>query len=367
MVDAERWVVGLACNEQTKQHNITSGPLSRLESFAELRHEVFDEPSSWEAPPPPNPEADERLRRFVGDLDALIVCHGSPRVTPEVLDAAPKLKLVGEMEGDRFAQRIDVEAAMTRGVRAVDTTNGSSYPVAEWALAGMLIGLRNAGALFRRLINHERVYESFEEREQDHGFVQGELSGKKVGLIGGGGHIGRRLTRLLEPFHVDVLVHDPYMPKEVADVLGVTNTTLDNVLSLPDVVVSLVPDTPRTRGMLGARELDLLTPGTVFVNVSRGVVVDSDALIERLRRGDIVASIDVFDPEPIPVDSPIRDLDNVFLTPHIAGVTGRNRSRFFELMVDELERTHAGHDTLYDLLPRTLANRRGADPTTADI
>jgi phosphoglycerate dehydrogenase-like enzyme len=169
------------------------------------------------------------------------------------------------------------------------------------------------------------------------------------------------------PLVGDVLVHDPYMPKEVADALGTTLTTLDNVLSQPDVVVCLVPDTPRTRGMIGRRELELLRPGTVFVNVSRGVAVNSDALIERLSRGDVVATLDVFDPEPIPIDSPIRDLENVFITPHIAGVTGGSHARFFTLMVAELERCHAGHETLYDLLPRTLANRRGLDPSTAPV
>ena len=90
--------------------------------------------------------------------------------------------------------------------------------------------------------------------------------------------------------------------------------------------------------------------------------MDSDALIERLKRGDMIASLDVFDPEPIPVDSPIRQLPNVFLTPHIAGVNARGGPRFFRLMVDEMRRFFAGHETRYDLLPRTLANRRGLPP-----
>jgi len=72
-----------------------------------------------------------------------------------------------------------------------------------------------------------------------------------------------------------------------------------------------------------------------------------------------VACLDVFDPEPIPVDSPVRSLPNVFLTPHIAGTTQRARTRFFEEMVEELKRHFAGHDTLFDLTPRTLANRSG--------
>src|SRR5262249_36009962 len=134
------------------------------------------------------------------------------------------------------------------------------------------------------------------------------------------------------------------------------------VMSRSDAVACLVPLTPATQGMIGRAQLDLLRPGSVFVNVSRGPVVDSQALIDRLRRGDVVAGLDVFDPEPIPCDSPIKDLPNVFLSPHMAGVTAACHPRNFQLAVDELARFFAGHETLYDVLPRTLANRRGEPP-----
>ena len=102
-----------------------------------------------------------------------------------------------------------------------------------------------------------------------------------------------------------------------------------------------------------------MKPGTVFVNVSRGAIVDSEALIARLKKNDMIASLDVFEPEPVPVDSPVREMTNVFLTPHIAGVNAIGGPRFFRLMVDEMERFFSGHDTRFDLLPRTLANRSG--------
>jgi phosphoglycerate dehydrogenase-like enzyme len=130
-------------------------------------------------------------------------------------------------------------------------------------------------------------------------------------------------------------------------------------MATPDVVISLVPITPGTRGMLGRREFGLLKPGSVFVNVSRGAVVQTGALIERLSAGDVIACLDVFDPEPIPADSPVRTMPNVFLSPHIAGTTARSRTRFFEEMVTELERHFSGHQTLFDLTPATMANRRG--------
>lgn len=134
------------------------------------------------------------------------------------------------------------------------------------------------------------------------------------------------------------------------------------MLSLSDVVICVAPITPVTTGMLGAREFDLMRDGAVFVNVSRGAIVQSDALIARLRDGKFVACLDVFDPEPIPLDSPIRDLRNVFLTSHTAAATEATRSRNFKIMVDELDRFFGGHETRYDLLPRTIANRKGHAP-----
>jgi D-3-phosphoglycerate dehydrogenase len=279
----------------------------------------------------------------------VLLSHGAPRITGAMLDAAPRLRFIGELEGDRFARRIDVEAAGTRGVKVVDTTHGSSYPVSEWALAMMLIGLRNAGSLFRRMIAGEVITQ--ESKRADPGFLRGELTGKRVGLIACG-YIGRRLLELLKPFRCAVMVYDPLAPGVLADIYDITLTSLDAVLAGSDVVVCLAPLTHETRGMIGARELALLPPGAVFVNVSRGAIVDSEALIARLRRGDVVACLDVFDPEPVPADSPVRALQNVFLTPHIAGVTADCGPRFVDLMVDEMRRFLDGHETRHDLRPR---------------
>jgi phosphoglycerate dehydrogenase-like enzyme len=354
----------ICCNQTVRREYIMGEALERLERFAEWEwlpsEGTTTRPGVWGGASEDPLEA-ARLRDKIADgFDALIVCHGSPYVDAALLDRAPRLKLIGELEGDRFANRIDVEAARARGIHVVDTTHGSSLPVAEWALGLMLIGLRNAGAQFRRLIGGDE----FRRSHDDPGFRLGELTDRSVGLIGFG-HIGRRLVELLQPFRCSVTVFDPYVPKEVALALHVELAPLERVMAEPDVVVCTAPLTPRTRRMIGASELDLLKPDAVFVNVSRGAIVDPDALIERASRGDIRVCIDVFDPEPIPAGSPIRDLPNVFLSPHIAGVTAACRPRFFSFMVDELERVRAGHDTLFDLTPATLANRMGVAMTGA--
>jgi phosphoglycerate dehydrogenase-like enzyme len=302
---------------------------------------------------PDDPGATALVSSRVGDADGLIVCHGSPRIGTAILAAAPNLRIVGELEGDRFAARIDVEAAQAHGVRVVDTTNGSSYGVAEWALGMMLIATRNAGELFRSMFAGE-----WRPQPSTPDFERFELTGKRVGMIGLG-IIGRRLVQLLQPFRCTISAHDPYVPKEVADVLGVQLTSLDHVMADSDVIVCVAPLTPKTRGMVGERELALIKSGSAVVNVSRGPIFEPAATIERLRRGDVSAAFDVWDPEPIPSDSPIRQLPNVVLTPHVSSQTKDGRGRFFKLMVDELDRFFDGHDTLYDLTPRTLANRFG--------
>ena len=137
--------------------------------------------------------------------------------------------------------------------------------MSEWALALIIISLRNAGAQFRRLI----AGDVSPRPQSDFGFIHGDLTGKRVGLIGCG-HIGRRLIQFLRPFQTEVWVYDPYLAREMADAVGFLKTSLDNVMSQCDAIVCLAPHTPRTERMIGQRELDLIQPGAVFVNVSRG-------------------------------------------------------------------------------------------------
>ena len=324
--------------------------LKRLEQFAGWDWLACERGSIYEFND--DPKAIAELADRLAHVEGLVLCSGSPRIDGDLMDRAPSLRIIGEMEGDRFASRIDLEAAWERQIRTVDTTNASSYPVAEWALAHILVSLRNGGAHFRQLIMGEEVRKSDRERR--------ELTGKRVGLIGCG-HMGRRLISFLRPFETAIWVYDPYLPSEMADALGFEQTTLNNLLSESDVIVCLAPLTPGTRKMIGAAELDLIRPGATFVNVSRGAVVDSEALVARLRRGDINAGLDVFDPEPIPPGSEITTLPNVFLSPHTGSGTVETHPRFFSLLVDELDRFFHGHQTKFNLSPRSLANRTAAD------
>ena len=287
--------------------------------------------------------------------DAIVRFSGAPSIDADMMASNENLRIIGELNGDRFAAHIDVEAAWAGGIHVVDTTNGSSYPVSEWALGLILVSLRNAGFYMRRFLEgHCR------KTRDNPGYLNGELTGKRVGLIGCG-HAGRRLVELLRPFKVDISVYDPYLAREVAEILDLSVTSLEKILAESDAIVCLAPLTPRTAGMIGRAEMELIPSGAVLVNVSRGPIIDSAALMERLKRGDIIAGLDVFDPDPIPDGHEITSLENVFLTPHIAGVTAASYRRFFTLMVDELERFFHGYETYYNLTPRSLADRRGEE------
>ena len=141
----------LCANTATRDEIVAGEGVARLEAFADWEwlpsEGVCTRPGVWGGPSD-DPADAERLREKIGDADILLVCHGSPYIDASILDHAPNLKLIGELEGDRFANRIDVEEAAARGIRVTDTTHGSSLPVAEWALALSIIGLRNAGAQF---------------------------------------------------------------------------------------------------------------------------------------------------------------------------------------------------------------------------
>ena len=346
----------LACDENVRKNYLPPKEIARLESIADWEWFPCEGGGIYEIPY--NPEKSRAIYKHLGDKDALIICHGAPRIDENILQKAAKLRFIGELEGDRFAVRVDLDAAWKRNVKTVDTTNGSSYPVAEWALALILVCLRNGGAHFRRLIEGKTTRDPEIVKR-----MSGMLEGKRVGLIGGG-HMARRLIKLLRPFEGEIWVHDPYLPSELAEAMGFVQTSLINIFSRCDVIVCLAPLTPGTKGLIGEDEFRLLGSGSIFVNVSRGAVVDSAALIKRVSSGDIVAGIEAFDPEPIPNDSELLKLENVFVSPHIGWITGSDHPHFFSLMVDELERFIEGHELYFELTPRVQKNRLGKNPAS---
>jgi phosphoglycerate dehydrogenase-like enzyme len=275
-----------------------------------------------------------------------------PYLSRDILKEADSLKIIG-VWGDRFGEELDLEAALDLDIKVVDVDNITcAQPVAEWVLGLILACLRNAGEIYRRMIDGT---ETWLDTLND-GFVNGELTGRSVGLVGCG-HVGQRFIELLDPFRVNLKVYDPFLPDETVEGLKIQRGELDDVIQHSEILVLQVPHTPTTEGMIGRSELDLLRKGAVLINCCRGKVVDSEALIEKLEKKEIIAGLDVFDPEPLPKDDPLRTFPNAILSPHIAWCAQNSFPRCFDMMLDEFERFFQGRPLEYELTARLVELR----------
>lgn len=203
---------------------------------------------------------------------------------------------------------VDIEACTAAGVAVTITPDGARRPVAAAAVA-LLLAVRHNLVAKDRLVREGR----WADKVHLHGTG---LSGSTVGMVGLG-NVGSEVVRLLEPFDVRVLVADPQRtPAEAAD-LGVALADVDEVVSSCDALVLTAALTPATHHVLDARRLASMRPGSVVVNIARGPLVDTDALVDALEHGPLrAAGLDVFEEEPLPVDHPLVGRPDVVLAPH---------------------------------------------------
>jgi phosphoglycerate dehydrogenase-like enzyme len=156
------------------------------------------------------------------------------------------------------------------------------------------------------------------------------------------------VIELLEPFETRILLYDPYVDDAHAVALGARKTDLDELMSTADVISLHCPANDDTHHIVNRDRLASMGDGTVIINTARGSLIDEAALIDELSTGRLFAFLDVTDPEPPLSDSPLRRLDNVVVTPHIAGCVD-NCNRMGELAVEELRRYFAGEPAVYEI------------------
>ncbi|MBC3191165.1 C-terminal binding protein [Pseudonocardia sp. C8] len=250
---------------------------------------------------------EDELVDACADASGLLVLREP--ITARVLDALPACRVVS-----RFGiglDTIDVDAATRRGVQVTNVPAANITEVAAHAVAMIM-------ALTRRLPGyHDEVLAGGWNFRSPHGEIRrpGEQT---VGLLGFG-RIGRRVTAALTAVGFHVQVHDPGKPDDEVVAAGARPAGADEVVETSDVLSLHLPLTPRTRGILDAAALARTRPGVVVVNVSRGGLVDEEALADAVRRGHVAgAGLDTFAQEPLPADSPLRGLPNVLLSPHAA-------------------------------------------------
>ena len=274
-----------------------------------------------------NYTSDELLEMLPGAA-AVITSWGSPPVTEEHLAVADALEIVGHAAGS-VKTRL-APAGHERGIVLLSAADVIAESVAEYTLWAMLSGQRN---LFRyeRIMKSERGWRPAQE------WSGHCLYAKKVGIVAAS-MVGRRVIALLKPFGCDVMVYDPYLSQEDAHRSGVRRVGLAELFASADIISIHAPITPETRGMITRAHFQSIRDGALFVHTARAWVLDQDALLAELQKNRFNAYIDVFDPEPLPADHPLRDLDNVFLSPHISGHTVENRMRLVEEIARDIER-----------------------------
>jgi phosphoglycerate dehydrogenase-like enzyme len=175
------------------------------------------------------------------------------------------------------------------------------------------------------------------------------LNGKTIGIIGFGA-VAKELVKLLKPFEVSIMVYDPYAePSQVAS-YGARKVGLNELLKCSDVVTLHAALTPETHHMIGEKELRLMKPAAYLINTSRGALIDENALVKALREKWIAgAALDVFEQEPLESNSPLYDLENVFLTPHVAGGSDERMRQLFGTVVEDFKRFFSGEKPINEV------------------
>jgi phosphoglycerate dehydrogenase-like enzyme len=234
------------------------------------------------------------------------ICLGAPELRGAALAGERRTRIVA-----RFGvglDHCDVPAISAAGILLTNNPEGVRRSVASSALAFML-------ALGHRIPTMDRLVRTGRWNERMNHLGTG-LGGKTLGLIGVG-NTGAELFRLVQPFGMRHIAHDPYVKPEAVAPLGVTLQSLDAVMAAADFLVVSCPLDESTRGLIDARRLGLMKPTSFLINTARGPIVDERALIGVLQQRRIAgAGLDVFEEEPTPTDNPLLALDNVILAPH---------------------------------------------------
>jgi phosphoglycerate dehydrogenase-like enzyme len=291
------------------------------------------------------------LRAFSADApleraEILLTSWGCPPIDEGTLAKMLALKAIVHAAGT--VKGHVTPACWDRGIAVTSASAANAIPVAEFTLAAIIFANKRVFRL-RDLYREHRSWSFWQSELLDLGNYR-----KTVGIVGAS-RIGRRVIELLRQFDWDVQVHDPYLSVEEADELGVRVAGLDDLIGTSDVVSLHAPSLPETQNLIDARRLGLLREGATLINTARGALVDHDALAAELAKRRIFAVIDTTEPEILPAGSPLYELPNVFLTPHIAGSMGNETHRMTDVALEEIERYVAGKPFQYAISKADLA------------
>lgn len=295
--------------------------LDMLKEVAELTYMALTKAST-----------ENEIIRLIEDADAVVV-GATGRISAKVLASAKRLKIVSRHGVG--VDNVDVEAATERGIVVTYTPHANADSVVEHAFALIM-------CLLRRICGAERAVKSGRWAERQR-FMGIELRGKTLGIIGLG-DIGRRVARVARnAFAMRVMYHSRTRKIDVEKGLDIGYVDLETLLKESDFVTLHVPLTDKTYHMIGEDQLKIMKREAVIINTARGGIIDELALVKALKERRIAgAALDVMEAEPPDPKSPILDMDNVVITPHIAAYTEEAMRRMGQMISEDIVRLYRG-------------------------
>ncbi len=286
-------------------------------------------------------------RETLADIEIVVGGWGCNVLDEALLARMPRLQLLAYAAGS--VKGTVSSATWQHGISVSSAATANAVPVAEFTFAAIVMIAKD---VFRTRDRHREV----RGREAATGVgPTGELGtrGLRVGVIGASA-TGRLVITRLRSLDVSIAVSDPYLDRDGVHTMGATLLELDDLFSWADIVTVHAPALPSTHHMVDAERLARMHDGAWLLNTARGSLVDTDALTRECVAGRLNAFVDTPEPEPLPADSPLYDLPNVVLTPHIAGSLGNEISRMGDLAVAEVRRFLAGERLLHQVRAEDL-------------
>lgn len=261
--------------------------------------------------------------------DADIIVTQFCTITRKLIDSCTKLKAVGVLRGG--TENVNVKYAASKGIQVYNTPGRNANAVADFTVGMLISECRNIAKAHLELKAGNWV------RDYSNAAYVPDLKDKTVGIIGYG-NIGRKVAQRLKAFEMNILAYDPY----ISEADGVTIVSLENLMETSDFVTIHSRLSPETEKMINAELLSLMKPTAYLINTARSGLVDEDALWEVLHAHKIAgAALDVFEVEPPGKDYKMVTLDNVTITPHLAGGTRDAFIQSPKLLAAELEKIFA--------------------------
>ncbi|MFI4911901.1 MAG: hydroxyacid dehydrogenase [Sedimentisphaeraceae bacterium JB056] len=291
-----------------------------------------------------SPEFVKQNPDILSNVDVILGSWGMPVLDEELLNNSPRLKAVFYAAGS--TRYFTTDLFWDREILLTSAWVANAIPVAEYVVSQIVFSLKCGWSYVRQM-------RKMKQRPLD--IKSPGVYKSSVGLISFG-MIPRYVATLLNSYDVDIFVYDPYIDPALPGKYGAQTCELEDIFKYSDVVCLHMPANEETRGVITAEYFRQMRPYSTFINTARGSIVNEQDMIEVLNeRKDITAILDVTDPEPPRGESPLFDMDNVVLTPHISGSMRYEMGRLGQYMVEELERYIAGEPLKWKLNSEKVA------------